>query len=84
MKKSASNPDKITIEVKDNGIGIAPEELPHIFERSFRAKEGKEYANGSGLGLAISKGFAEMHKGTISVQSEVGKGSVFCIEFPME
>ena len=70
--------------MKDNGIGIAPEELRHIFERSFRAKEGKEYANGSGLGLAISKGFAEMHKGTISVQSEVGKGSVFCIEFPME
>ncbi len=83
LKRSESNNSKVAIEVKDSGIGIAQEDLPFIFKRSFRTQEGKVHANGSGLGLAITQGFVEMHKGTIAVQSEEGKGSLFRVEFPI-
>ncbi len=71
-----------TIEVHDNGIGISKEDLPHIFDRFFRAdsSRSKIKADGYGLGLSIAKSIAELHHGTIGVESKVGKGTTFKVE----
>lgn len=67
------------IEVKDNGMGIRESDIPHIFDRFYRAdmSRTKNKIEGYGLGLAIAKNIVEAHKGKIEVESEVGKGSVF-------
>lgn len=77
-----SNPDNnnIAIEIIDNGIGIAPEDIPHVFEPFFSAKH-KE--RGIGLGLAIVYGIVQSHKGKIDVKSELGKGTVVTILLPL-
>ena len=68
------------IRVEDTGCGIGSEELPYIFKRFYRAQNGqKENVSGSGIGLALVKQVVEMHKGTVRVESEPGKGSVFTI-----
>jgi ligand-binding sensor domain-containing protein/signal transduction histidine kinase/DNA-binding response OmpR family regulator len=75
------NPDGYTylrIEVKDTGIGIAAEELNNIFEKYYQTKRGYNVNNkGWGLGLALVKRFTSIHKGNISVESAIGKGSCF-------
>ncbi|HEY9689228.1 MAG TPA: ATP-binding protein, partial [Coleofasciculaceae cyanobacterium] len=63
--------------VEDTGIGIAPEELPHLFETFTQAQAGKEAQEGTGLGLAISQKFVQLMGGEITVQSELGKGTTF-------
>ena len=71
------------IAVKDTGIGIARENLQHIFE-AFRQVDQtftRKYS-GTGLGLAIVKSLVQMMEGTITVESELGKGSKFQVEFP--
>lgn len=69
------------LTVADTGVGIAPEHLPHIFERFYRADPSRSRTiGGNGLGLAIVKYVAEAHGGRVSVQSQVGKGSVFTVE----
>ncbi|MEM7714602.1 MAG: HAMP domain-containing histidine kinase [Cyanobacteria bacterium P01_A01_bin.68] len=74
---------KIFINVKDTGIGIAPENIDKIFERFFRVDKSRSYQTGnSGLGLAIVREIVQLHKGTISVESELGVGSCFTIRFP--
>jgi PAS domain S-box-containing protein len=65
------------ISVIDEGIGIAGEDLPHVFERHFRSKTGAAKAEGLGLGLYIARLIVEAHGGRIWVESEVGKGSTF-------
>lgn len=65
-----------TIQVKDNGHGIAPDVLDDIFVPFFTTKN-----NGSGIGLSLSRQIMQMHNGTIKVQSEVGKGSIFSLGF---
>lgn len=66
------------LEVADTGIGIAPEHLPHIFDRFYRIDKARSRTGGgTGLGLAIVKGIAEQHDGKVTVTSEPGKGSVF-------
>lgn len=71
--------------VRDDGIGIAPEHLPHVFERFYRADAARARATGgSGLGLAIVKALVESHHGRVEVESEVGKGSVFTVSIPTE
>lgn len=68
----------ILVEVSDNGIGVSPEHLPHVFDRFFRAdKSRSREAGGTGLGLAIVKHIVEAHKQTINVRSTPGQGSTF-------
>ena len=75
--------ETVTIAVKDTGPGIAPEHLPHLFERFYRAESARDRESGGvGLGLAIVKEIAEAHGGTVRVESEVGKGSVFTVTLP--
>lgn len=73
-----TSPLQITIE--DEGIGIAKEELPYIFEKFYKSKL-RQNATGSGLGLVIAKQIAIRHKGTISVESVLGKGTKFTFNF---
>ncbi len=69
------------LSVIDTGIGIAPEDLPHVFERFFRADRARHTA-GSGLGLSIARWIAEAHGGSVSVESSVGAGSMFTVALP--
>lgn len=70
------------IDVEDDGPGIAKEELPHIFERFVQAGTPRERRGGSGLGLAIAREAVRLHGGTLTVASEVGKGTVFTLTLP--
>lgn len=75
-----ANTGEIWIMVGDTGAGIAPEDLPHIFERSYRADRSRTPGDaGSGLGLAIAKGIVEKHGGRIWCESITGKGSCFTV-----
>ena len=74
--------DSVVISVADSGIGIAAEDVPHIFDGFYRAKPARETYSGSGLGLAISRRIIQAHDGTISVQSRLGEGSTFVITLP--
>lgn len=71
--------DGVTIEVSDQGRGIPPQELEHIFEAFYQIKREKYEDQGAGSGLAIVSGVVRLHQGTIDVSSEVGKGSTFTI-----
>ena len=72
------------IEIRDTGIGIAPQHTPHIFERFYRVDKARTRTEGgSGLGLAISQNIAEVHRGKIEVRSEVGEGSTFSVLLPI-
>ena len=68
------------IWVADTGTGIPPDELPYIFDRFYRGR--KHSAQGSGLGLAIAKSLVEAQGGNIQVESTLGEGSKFILEFP--
>jgi len=71
------------LEVQDSGIGIDPEDQPHIFERFYRGRLVRQSKiHGTGLGLAIVKEIADMHEGKIDLISELGKGSTFHVRFP--
>lgn len=73
----------VEIEVSDTGTGIAPEHLPHLFDRFYRADSGRERGSaGSGLGLAIVKSIMTLHGGTADVRSEPGKGTRVTLRFP--
>lgn len=73
----------LSLRVRDSGVGIAPEAREHIFERFYRADPSR---NGSGLhaglGLSIVKGYAALLGGTVTVESELGKGSTFQVRVP--
>ncbi|NQU85088.1 MAG: response regulator, partial [Mariniphaga sp.] len=80
-----NNPENVFIEVKDSGIGIPEEELPYIFDQ-FRQADGSSIRQyeGTGLGLAIANKMITLLGGNISVQSTLGKGSVFKITLPLK
>ena len=75
---------KALIQIKDTGIGIAPEHQSKIFDRFYRVVgDRSRHSGGSGLGLAIAKAIAKAHQGNIKVQSELNKGSTFTIQLPV-
>lgn len=79
-----SEENHAVIQVKDTGMGIPPEDLPHIFKAFYRVQhQAHEKIEGTGLGLSIVKAIVEQHKGQISVESTVGKGSTFSITLPL-
>ena len=73
----------LAVVVRDTGRGIAPELLPRVFERFVRADESRPAGSSSGLGLAIVKRIAELHGGTVHVESTLGAGSAFSIVLPV-
>jgi two-component system heavy metal sensor histidine kinase CusS len=68
---------KVFVMVRDSGPGIAPEDLPHIFERFYRADPARSLTEGSGLGLSIAKRIADQHQTRIEVETALGSGSSF-------
>ncbi|NIK76953.1 two-component system phosphate regulon sensor histidine kinase PhoR [Paenibacillus castaneae] len=84
VKVEGKGEDYIRIVISDSGIGIPKKDLPRIFERFYRVDKARSRSSGgTGLGLSIVKHLIELHKGTISVTSEVGAGSTFIIELPV-
>lgn len=76
--------DAVLISVQDTGIGVAPLDLPHLFEKFYRSGRREAYQQrGTGLGLAIVKSIAERHGGRVWVESQLGKGSTFYFLLPM-
>jgi signal transduction histidine kinase len=81
--RSREEGSQVVIEVTDNGVGIPAEDLPNIFMKFYRSHNVKTSTiKGTGLGLYLAKYFAELHKGDITVTSEVGKGSTFKLTLP--
>jgi two-component system, OmpR family, sensor kinase len=79
----ATKNDRVAaIRVRDTGPGIAPEALPHIFERFYRSDEARS-GSGAGLGLAIAQELIAAQQGEITVESEMGKGSTFTVTLPL-
>jgi two-component system sensor histidine kinase/response regulator len=74
--------DQVEVTVTDVGVGIANEDLPYVFEDYYRGTAGVSGEKGHGLGLALCRRIIETHQGTISVESEPGKGSTFVIRLP--
>ena len=77
-------PGEAVLAVADTGVGIPEADLPYVFERFFRSKASRQ-ANpgGSGLGLSIVRWIVEAHKGRITVESEIGRGSTFTMRLPV-
>jgi two-component system NtrC family sensor kinase len=80
IRTSNPDPEHIRLEIIDNGSGIAPRDLPHVFEPFFSAKE---KVSGIGMGLAIVHGIVQSHEGKVEAQSELGEGTTLSILFPL-
>jgi PAS domain S-box-containing protein len=74
--------DNIVFSVKDNGIGIAPDDIPFIFDRFFRSSNAQATTHGTGLGLAIVKEIVQLHHGNIVAESKLGEGTTFSVYLP--
>jgi len=76
--------NEVCLAVRDSGVGIAAEQLPHIFEKFFQASnQAYASAKGTGLGLAIAREIVEAHGGSIRVESTLGIGTTFSITLPV-
>jgi signal transduction histidine kinase len=78
--------DEIAFTVRDSGIGIAAGDLPHVFERFWRADRARSRGgerSGFGLGLAITQWIAQAHGGRVVAQSRLGRGSIFTVTLPL-
>ena len=79
-----STPGEARLTVADTGVGIPAEDLPYVFERFFRSKVSKRVnPGGSGLGLSIVRWIVAAHKGRVTAESEMGKGSTFIVALPV-
>ena len=72
---------EVRIRIADSGVGIAREHLPRVFERFYKGDRAR-HQEGSGLGLALVKHTIEAHGGTVTAESEPGRGSVFILTLP--
>ncbi len=79
-----SQEQKLFLTIRDTGLGIAEENLPHVFEKFYRAKQTEKSYIGTGLGLSICRHIIETHGGIISVQSTLNVGTTFIIELPLK
>ena len=77
----AERANDFEIAVSDNGLGVAPEHLPRVFDRFYRA-ESSRGSDGAGLGLALVKSIVDLHGGTARIQSEIGRGTTVSLTFP--
>lgn len=77
-----AEPSHVRVVVADDGPGIAPDDLPHVFERFYRADPARARSGGAGLGLAIVAAIVEHHGGAIAVVSEPGQGTTFTLTLP--
>jgi two-component system NtrC family sensor kinase len=80
IRTKNSDEDTVTFDISDNGLGIAAEDIPHIFEPFFSTKQN---VSGIGLGLSIVHGIVQNHKGKIQVKSELGNGTVLSVTLPL-
>jgi two-component system heavy metal sensor histidine kinase CusS len=76
--------DSCVISVADNGVGIAQEHLPYLFDRFYRVDAARTSADSTGLGLAVVRSIAEQHGGTVSVRSQPGQGATFAMHLPKD
>lgn len=81
---SKLNQNRIVLEVKDTGQGIHPDDIPHLFERFYQSRHAENKAGSSGIGLALSREIAQLMKGAVKVESELGQGSSFFFEMPFK
>src|SRR5207237_1902912 len=79
---SESN-SRFEVAVSDNGCAIAPQHLPRVFDRFYRAESSRS-SDGAGLGLALVKSIVDLHSGSARIQSEVGRGTTVTLSFPNE
>jgi two-component system heavy metal sensor histidine kinase CusS len=77
----SENDGQFELAVGDNGCGIAPEHLPRVFDRFYRADSSRG-SDGAGLGLALVKSIVDLHGGSVGIQSEVGRGTTVTLSFP--
>lgn len=77
-------PDHIVITIRDNGPGIDEKDMQHIFQPFYRSNRHQSYVSGAGLGLSLAQRIISLHKGNITVESELGKGTTFTIILPLE
>jgi two-component system, OmpR family, heavy metal sensor histidine kinase CusS len=83
MSVKAFADHSVAVSVRDTGCGIDSEHLPHVFDRFYRADRARShYSQGTGLGLAIVKSIMNLHHGTVTIQSEPGKGTTVTLRFP--
>ena len=76
--------DNAYLRFQDTGVGIPKDSINHVFERFYRVDKARSRkSGGSGLGLAIVRNMVERNGGSIEVHSQLGKGSVFCVQFPV-
>ena len=73
---------RVKVYVSDQGKGISPNDIAHIFDKFYRSDKARSKTDGFGLGLAIAKRIVTLHDGTLSVTSKVNKGTTFTLSFP--
>jgi two-component system phosphate regulon sensor histidine kinase PhoR len=79
----AATPDGARLEVRDDGVGIDPGEIEHVFDRFYRGtRTPSERAGGSGLGLAIVRSIVDMHAGRVSISSIPDQGTTVVVDLP--
>ncbi len=81
--RAAFQQDAVQVDVSDNGPGIPPADLPHIFEKFYRARQGNQHAHGSGLGLSIARSIVQAHRGQLWAESTEGTGATISFRLPV-